>query len=364
MANENQYALSGLADVMADHVSTVGVQVVFDHVREAFSLWNARVNAAISNFVERTTLSEERYWLPGDGVSQPISADGNPVPRRFTGNYEVGYHLRGYGDGYGLNRISMAQATVMDVERWTLEILKADKRRIEREILKALLYKPSSGGWTFDDITRPQDPSVQVQGLANGDTVTYIRLDGSSSTEDHYKAEATALDDDTFTDIYNELREHPSNMVSQTGYVVSYVATSLVATVEALTNLKDPTDDLVIPGISADRVDNRILGLVGGLGERVLGYLSHNIIVEWSALPTGYIVSYAPNAPKVLKMREYPQSSLQGLFPEMANIDGNHQEIRSLRWFGMAVANRVGAIAYEVDSAYATPDGFDNSSAE
>ena len=133
-----------------------------------------------------------------------------------------------------------------------------------------------------------------------------------------------------------------------------------VSTVEALANLSEVKNSLIIPGISDDRVDDAIMNMVG-FGDRVIGLVDGNVVVEWKSLPDDYIVSHAPDtSEKIFGMRERPEAALKGLFTEDFNVDGNHTGTRFIRQFGIAARNRVGALAMEIGSAtYTDPTGYD-----
>lgn len=364
MANEVAYGFVTMADVFANRAQMVGMERVNTAILETAAFWSQQVADINSKFIEPTTMSEMGFNLPGGGGMQPLDKDGNPVPVRPTGHYDVGFPIRLKGTAYGTDRITRANATVEQFNQWTMEAMQRDNTTMRREIIKALLW---SASWSFTDETRPDDPTVTVQPLANGDTVTYLRRDGTNTTDDHYLAQADAIDDthNPFPTIFDELYEHPSNRLDQLGLVTVYVASNLTASISALELLEAPKSSIVIPGTAADRVDDNAVRQYQAFGDRYIGFIDGCAVFQWSALPSGYMIAHAPGAGAILKMRQDANPSLQGLFPELNSSDGNHQVTRFLRYNGFGVFNRVGALAYQVGQAsYVDPTGYDPSSAE
>ena len=72
------------------------------------------------------------------------------------------------------------------------------------------------------------------------------------------------------------------------------------------------------------------------------------------------MIGHAQGAGSVLKMREYPATALQGLIPEGFSPDGVLEEIRSLRYAGFGVTNRIAAcVQYIGGGSYTIPSGYD-----
>jgi hypothetical protein len=59
-------------------------------------------------------------------------------------------------------------------------------------------------------------------------------------------------------------------------------------------------------------------------------------------------------------MREYPSTALQGFFPEIAQIDGNHIVNRFIRYAGFGVYDRTAAVVgYIGNASYQIPAAYD-----
>ena len=328
--------------------------LIYDAIRESAAEHTRQINGLMASFVERTTGHKERFYLPGAGTLQPLDEWGNPLVVREAGYYDVAYPIQGGGTAWGDNRVTRALMTVEEANRQMIESQRRDADWLRRHIL-ASVFDPTA--WTFDDT---EFGNLTIQPLAiTSDGVTYGRVGGSASTDEHYLAQAGAIADDAnpFDDIYDELMEHPSN---SGGPVVTYVPTNLTSTIEGLTAFNEVSDPDVIKGIASDRLDEGSIEAIRGFGDEVLGKVNKNWIVEWRALPDNYMLAHARGGGPVVKMREYGAPELQGFFPERFSPDGNLQETRMIRYAGFGVANRIAAVAYRIgNGSYAVPTGYD-----
>ena len=358
MANLLNYGFLSLEDLYGQRVNTVGIERVYEAVQASVDEYNRVADAMSATMVERTTMVQEYVELPGGGTLQPLTPDGNPLPVVPSGQYTVGYPITGAGTAWGTNRITREMLTVQEADRFTDDAFQKDADWRMRHLLAAILDDVT---WTFTDKYGGNGTkglgAISVLPLANGDTVTYMRRGGDNTTDDHYLATASAIADaaNPFPTIRAELIEHPGN----TGPFVAYVSSSLIATTTALTEFVEANDEDVL----YDGEDNlpTTPGAILGPGDEVLGKLkSSNIwVVEWSRIPAGYMIVQALGAGAFAKMRELPVPSLQGLFTEGFDVDGNHTGQRFLRWAGYGVSNRVAAVVQQIgNGTYQIPTGY------
>jgi hypothetical protein len=353
MANTLAYGFVSLEHLAAERVTVVGEQRVYTAIQESLAEHTRQINALLSLFVEITTDHKIRYVLAGDGTLQPLDEHGNPKVVRPSGYYDVAFPIQGGGTAWGDNRVSRALMTVDEANRNTLDAQARDADWLRRHAMAAVF---DDTAWTYED---EQYGDLTIEPLASGDSVKYNKVGGTKATDTHYLAQAAAIDDshNPFDDIYSELVEHPSNRDP----VVVYISTSLKATVMALTAFVEVVDRDLRYGVATTQVDPGVsLDSIRGLGDEVLGKVNHCWIVEWRALPSGYMLAHAQGGGPVLKMREHPAPELRGLFAENHSPDGNLREVRMIRYCGFGVANRVGAVVYYVGGgAYAIPTGYD-----
>ena len=352
MANTITYGFVGLEHLWDQRVTTIGEKVVYDAIVESAMEHTRQLNALMASFVQQMTEHQIKFLLPGAGTLQPLDEYGNPRVTRPSGSYNVAFPIQGGGDAWGNNRITRALMTVEEANRHTYDALRRDADWISRHVRAAVLDNTT---WTFDD---PAFGDLTIQPLANGDTVTYVRTGGDIAVDTHQLAQAAAIDDSNnpFDTIYTELMEHPSN----SGPVVVYVATGLTTSIESLTAFVPVGDPDINYSITTDqRAGN--LESIRGFGDEVLGKVSKCWIVEWKALPAGYMVAHAVGGGAVVGMRQYEPSELQGFFPEEFDVDGNLQGMRMLRYAGFGVLNRIACVVmYIGGGAYAIPTGYTN----
>lgn len=353
------YGFQDLQHLYNTRVNQVGVQRVYTAVQDSVAEHTRVINEMMASLVERTTVAKEQIELPGGGTLQPIDENGVPLPVKPSGSYDVAYPIYGGATAWGTNRVSRALMTVQEADRNTMDAMMRDADWLRRHMLAALFDNTTTAFVDKAGLGGSKGlGSITIQPLANGDSVTYVRRGGSSSTDDHYLAQAGAIADNAnpFPTIYDELAEHPSNRVDGNNPVIVYIATSLKATTRALTNFVERPEAGIQRGISADQLT---MSAPRGFGDEFLGWVDNCWIVEWSALPAGYMIAHATGAGAVLKMREYEASELQGFFTEQHSLNGNHLQVSMLRYCGFGVANRVGAVVYYVGSgSYAIPSGY------
>lgn len=346
--NTIAYGFLGLEHLATERVTTVGTDIIIDAITQSAAEYTRAVNALMAALVARTVTVQEQYRLPGTGTLQPLDEFGIPLTVREGGHYTIAFPLEGGGTAWGTNRVTRALMTVQEANVYTVEALKRDQDWLRRHLLASLF---DNVAWAFDD---PLLGSVTVEPLANTDAVTYVKTGGAAATDEHYLFQAAAIADatDPYDDIYTELMEHPSN----SGPVVCYIATSLVATTKALSAFIPVTDPDVQIGSATDQLGSII---DRGLGDLVLGKVDNCWIIEWRNMPAGYILAHAQGAGPVVAMREYDAPELQGFFPENHSPDGNLQETRMIRYAGFGVRNRIGAaVCFVGGGSYAIPSGY------
>ncbi len=130
------------------------------------------------------------------------------------------------------------------------------------------------------------------------------------ATDDHYKAQADAIDDthDPFGDDYDELMEHPENAGSE---AVCLVPTNLKSSIRGLADFHPVADGNIDRGSASDvLVGSLDIPLPGS----VFGYHEAGVwLVEWPSMPSSYYAMVAAGASESpLKMRELPFTELQG----------------------------------------------------
>lgn len=348
MANSTAYGFITLKDMMAERVED-NLPVVQTAIQASIDEYQQELDAMLSILVMKVTEYSTRYQLPGSGTLQPLDQHGNPLPVLPSGFYDVAFPIQGAGIAWGDNRITRALMTIEHANRFTMTVQSADMDWMARHILAAIFTNVT---WSYAD---DDHGTLTIQPLANDDAVLYTRKGGTSAIDNHYLAQAAAIADATnpYPTIETELTEHPSNTGAT---IVAYIPTALVATTQALATFVPVNDPDIIQGTDTARLSGSI---AEGFGDEVLGKVGGVWIVEWKRLPADIILGVAVGADPVVGMREYPAASIQGLFPEFQNVDGNRHLNKFIRFCGFGVRNRVGALVYRVgNAAYAIPAGY------
>ena len=352
MANQVAYGFMNLAEIMGRRVTEVGVSVVTDAIEQSVAEHNRQMDAILALFVERTTDFKIRYRTPIPARLQPLTQDGRALPIVTAGNYDVSFPLQMAGIAAGKNYVTGQLMTVAEASELTSALLESDFRWMRDHILAALFTNVS---WTHTD---PEKGALTIQGLANADAVLYQVRTGADvgGTDNHYLAQANTIGagaDNPFGTIRSELLEHPENG----GEVVVFVPTNLKASIVALTTFNSMRDPNITTGANADV-------LTGNLGVNVpgdiFGYEDAKVwLSEWMSLPDNYMVAVTTQGPRPLKMREYPEASLQGFNKVAARDDHPWYEEQYMRICGFGANNRVGAVVQRIGNAsYAIPTNY------
>lgn len=353
MANQVLYGFYNRRDLLDQRVTDSNIPEFNTAIDATLAEHERQLRSMISLFAEPTTMYKERYRNASQTRNQPLDENGKALPIKAAGYIDVAYPLHISGNAWGANYITRAKMKGSEVQAIVNTLMIGDARWMRDHLLAALF---ADDGWTFSD---PAYGNLTVEGLANGDSVTYQIQSGadSSATDTHILAQANAIDDSNnpFDNIYEELMEHPENG----GEVVAIIPTNLKASVEALTAYKPLKD----PNIQVGQDTDVLTGTLGvAVPGQVIGYVNKVWIVEWKAMPSSYIIAACTDGDRALAMREEPEPELQG-FKRVTDgtspADHPFYESQYLRIAGFGGRNRVGAVVYRVgNGSYAVPTNY------
>ena len=332
-----------------------GIQVIREANARTLAFHNAQANAFLGDLSQPVQQAKERYMMSSGGSFQPMDADGNPLPTLAVEAYDIAYPIRGGGDAVGTNRVSRAMMTVEDFNNAAQDARLKDKNFLVDHMLAAIL---TSTSYVYIDETREGYTGVgevNVMPLANGDTTRYVvgRGRGLAGNHNHYLRKPPldpATAPGTFQDIYNTLREHVDDGSAR---IVVYVASTLIPTISALPGFVAVGDPDVTLGSGSNTLNASV---DKGIGDEVVGKYQRCWIISMDRLPDNYMIGHIKGQ-QPLGQRQFPVASLQGLFTEEHNVEGNHYETRYLRFTGFGVRNRTAACAVFLAAAgnYVTP---------
>jgi len=354
MANTTLYGFTTLENLMTERVTTVGVDIVADAIRASVVEHNRQINALSQIFEAPTTQFKVRFQTQSDARLQPLDDQGRARPIRPGGFYEVGFPIQVAGSAWGVDRVGAIKMTVAEAQRITAMMLVADIRWMRDHMLACLF---DNAGWTYSDTAYGD---LAVKGAANGDAVVYTIKTGfdKPATDTHYLAQAGAIADGATTNPYpvlrDELLEHPEN----SGEVVAFIATNLLATTKGLANWHDVVD----PNLRYS-ANSTILAADLGLETpgTLRGYVDGVWVVEWPSLPNNYILGVTTGGTTPILRREETEPELRGFQQVGVRADHPFFESQWERRAGWGGWNRVGWVAFEISASggtYHVPTGY------
>lgn len=360
MANQVAYGFHELQDIFDRRVVDTNVDLVTAAIQQSAMAYEQDLAGMLSGWCEDWTGNPQtRVELPDAGELQPLSENGVPVVTKGGSSYTQALPLMRGGSAFGFNRESYAKATIADMNRETLRMMKQDSAWNIRRLLASVLTNTT---WSYKD---EENGDFSIKGLANSggtDTDQYLDLNGDLAVDDHYLAQANAIADgadNPFPTIYEELYEHPEN----TGAVVAFVPTGLKSSITGLTNFYEAQslNSLVSYGNDTS-LANDAVEMYLGFGNRVLGVVDDVVIVESRRMPANYIIAYSSGAGSFLRRRVPSEEVLQGLQVVPYQVNSNFTRFDYYRIAGYAPWNRIGAVAMQIGSgSYTIPTGYDAS---
>lgn len=349
MANILGYGFRDLRDQADSQITEQLIPVINTAITETVAFHNEEMDRVLSVFVKKTTDHALRYRTPADAKLQPLDEHGRARKIRVGAQYDVGFPLQAAGLAEGATDTTRKLETVQDVSDITVTMTMADKNWMLDHVLATLF---AVADWTYTD---ERFGALVVKPLANGDAVTYLGRNGSSATADHNTGQAAGIADLTnpFPGIYSRL----TRPMGSNGRVISFVASNLVASVQALSSFFEPSD----PDIrAAANTEELIATPPANLPGEVIGKANRVWISDWARLPDNYIVSIIEGGERPVAMREYEVASLRGFRRAGERNDYPYFETQFKRDAGFGIWNRTGADVMEIgDASYDVPTGYE-----
>ena len=358
MANVNDHGLFQLLDLGQLNpnqlANTVDSGLLISAIEYDRAQHNADIDAMQRLFTVTTTDYQQEVAQSGSSRSQPLDENGRAIPIKPPAPYTVAFPMQAAGTAWGANYVTRLQMTTRDLARTLATMYRGDFVWVQDHILGHLFVASS---YTHRDITGKGN--LTIRGLANSDSVTYYNTTTNAlATDSHLLATADAIADATnpYPTIAAELKEHPSN----TGEVVAFISTSLKATTTALAEFRSAQLD---PDIRQPSTATVLTGSLNGVlppGSTVLGKTDSGVwIVEWPAVPAGYIIAIMTGGPRPLARRVFDTPQLQGFRPMGEQNEFPYYAEQWARWEGFGAFNRTGAVVMRIgNGTYAVPTNY------
>jgi hypothetical protein len=344
------YGFQSLKDLVNARVTEVGVNVVNVAITQSVTEHNRQMAALMALLAKPITDFKVTYKTPTAARLAALDEFGRARPIKTVGKYDVSFPIQSAGVAWGTTRIAREKMTVQEANEATAALISADIRWMRDHTLAALFANAS---WTFTD---EEHGSLTIKGPANGDTDTYLQINGTDigTTDDHFKAQAGAIADgaNPFAADRDDLMEHPENG----GEAVALVASDLVSSISGLTNFIPVSD----PNVQLGSGSKWLTGNLGvALPGKVIGYVDKVWISEWKGLPSTYYAMISTQGEAPLAMRQHPEASLQGFNRVAERNDHPFVESQWERHAGFGAWNRVGAVVRKIGAgAYAIPTNY------
>jgi len=358
-------AIFGLARLDATeypYVVRADQRLIYDATLQYVNMQLTDVSRAEAVFIqEQTELVQERYQLPGSGrMTQRADGVRGAAVRAYNG-WNVAYPIYDYGEQIAATRVDMAYLTPQEYERHVNTIITRYVNERRWQMLHHLMDDGGGSAFSFDD---KRAGTLSVQPLANGDSVVYPPVMGSTTeaTEDHYSESGYA--DSSISDSNNplitlrdELVEHFGSMTGGDN-IVAFVNNADMPYLEDLTDFTPVEDRFIRSGSNVD-VPFNLPNVPGTIRGRANGVW----VVEWRWVPDNYLLALHLEAAPPLKERVHPAATglARGLHLQYAD---EAAPIESAEWgayFGFGCGNRLNGAVLELGTGgtYTVPTAYD-----
>jgi hypothetical protein len=345
------YGLLNLPDTKNWRVTEVGEQVVFDAVNQMVERYNQDLAEMQSIFVQGdTTLHQIKYVMPGYGMMQEATELTRPGTVRAGASYTVGFGLRDFRDQIGWDDVTMAYATVEQLDMLVKTVMIRHTASVRHYIMKAIFNNAS---YTYVD---PVHGDTTVYPLANGDSTLYPPVIGNTAnaTEDMYLAGNIA----SISDVNNPLPTLRNKIWARKSDadVLIFANPVEAAQIKALAAFVDVIDpNLVVnQGTQSSYSGPNTPG-------KVVGYVDESWIVEWRHMPAGYLYAtdWTQDAPLMRRLDavDLPGRGQLSLIAQQTEHPIQSSFFRDRHGFG--AANRLnGAVLKVTGASYAVPAAY------
>lgn len=304
---------------------------------------------AMSFFVESdTTNGSDKYQLPMTGRDTPVRSDAQPNTLRRFGSWDVGFPLFTYKPQLATTPVSLAYLTPAELDAHFDGINNRYDETLRYEIL-ARIFDNTATAFVDPEETLPGET---VQPLANGDTVNYAPVLGSSAqaTENHYFGTnyTSANISDTnnpIKTIVADLIEHFGRMTGGSNIVV-LINDGERDAIESLSGFVPVDDNYVNEGD-----DTSLAAPPANIPGETIGRVSGATVAVWDWIPSGYMVGRHMEAPAPLQRRVDPAGTGLGggqLIDE-GTVIGN--AVTWNKWmyrFGIGAGNRLNGVVAQL----------------
>ena len=355
MAQTGTYDFNDLASITASP-QEVGLDALLPAFEAELESHNRVAMEIIADFASPTTEKEGIYGGASDAEMMEVDEYGDAPTQKTGPGGQVAYPLGKKQHNTGWDEEFFLKGSVAEMRTRMIAAENAHKRALIKGVKQAI-YTPTNRT-VVDTLGRPKGVTLTVRALLNGDGQPIPAgpngepYDGA--TESHYSAEATLSSDGLRASVRKVLLKgydaDPRIAINLADSATVAALDGFVAAISTNINVT-PTTGGVIP------VANR-----GPVGDRMIGTFDDVPVYVKPWAIAGYALTYDAGASsKVLRMRQEPIASLQGL--RLINPDESGHKSHPLyarvaeARFGFGVHNRAAAAVHEfgTDATYTAP---------
>lgn len=354
--------LLGITESDLNFMSRLGQSVVYDGIKQYLDMHNQDIARMEAVLVQGSTEEYKfRYKLPGGGYLQRRGSQASSAAVKTTGSWDVALGLEDYGADLLTDDVTMAYMTPAELEAHVDTVRAQDLNTRRLEILRSLYNNTTR---SFDD---ERGGTLTIQPLANGDSVVYPPVIGSSTeaTQNNYLVSGYVVGDISATN--NPLitvRRRLEGFFGRPqgfGNVAHMVNPDDLPEYEGLADYR-PVEDINLQyGDDTDRPIN-----MPNVPGRVAGRANGVWVVEWDYVPANYSLTIDPDAPKPLMKRIDPARVRAALgIGEGLSLVASNQVTPLINSsyrnrFGYGVVNRLNGVVtqYKASGSYEVPSGY------
>ena len=349
------YGTLSVLDTLAasqQSVTEFGEDSAFAAIQTALDIHNAMVAEALDDLCEFTADNLRRYGSVANMEMEEVDEFGAVDTQKVSAGENVGFPLRKPQIAIGWTRTFMMTQPVAELAAQFTAAQEADRRRIMRDIKRALMTPTNN--LTYRDrlvknVVLPLRALVNADGGAvpsgpNGET-----FDGATHT--HYLATA-ALTAANVSALIETVIEH-----GIAGQLRVYINRAQEAAIRAMPNFTGYVDARILPG-SGSTVANGALDTTN-LGNRAIGIFDVAEVWVKPWIPASYLFAFDRRG--VMKPLAFRTRTGQptGLGALTIAADHEHYPLRAQhleREYGISAYTRTnGAVLYTGGGAYVAP---------
>ncbi len=312
-------------------------------------------------FVEgKTEKFKTRYKKPGVGYLQERNTQGHYGAGKATGSWDVAYPMKDVGVEHSWNDVDVAKLTALELSNHIETGLNSYINTFRHDVLHRVLDNVQE---TYTD---PDHGDLDIEPLANGDTVTYPPITGEpadEATEDHYLGTSYSMsgisdDNNPLKTGRDDLNHHFGGATTGGDNIVALCNSTDTERFEALSDFRDVPDSNIRSG---DNVDIPF-GFPIAPG-RTIGRSNSVWVQEWDFIPANYLLFLHMDEPAPLMMRHDPLTMGLGTGDFMLVSNDELFPFTSAVWrarYGLGAGNRLNGVVMFINgtSSYTVPAAY------